>query len=403
MKLLARMLAAACLLAAAGCGEAEIPLVYDCENSGASFATPALPEMAELPAIDKLPDPFLSADGSWRVRNFAQWERRRSEILAQIQHYEIGTKPVTPKSCVAAHLEDSTLVVTVNVRDTSLTMRCRVSLPEGDGPHPAVIGIGFGSGSLPRSLFAERNVAMVAFPFWEVMEHTQTRGVQPINALYPELADFGAYAAWSWGVSRLIDGLELVADQLRIDTRRLAVTGCSFAGKMALFAGAFDERIALTIAQEPGGGGAAAWRVSETLGNVETIARTNYAWFLESMRQFSEENCAKLPVDHHELCALVAPRALFVIGNPDYEWLADEAGYVSCAAALKVWERFGIDDRFGYSFQQGHMHCQLPEEQCRDVGAFLDKCLLGRDDTDTRIRRAPMFAETQLDAWIDWQ
>lgn len=59
----------------------------------------------------------------------------------------------------------------------------------------------------------------------------------------------------------------------------MAVSGCSFAGKMALFAGAFDERIALTIAQEPGGGGVDAWRVSETLGNVETLGRTSYAWF----------------------------------------------------------------------------------------------------------------------------
>ena len=51
----------------------------------------------------------------------------------------------------------------------------------------------------------------------------------------------------------------------------MAISGCSFAGKMALFAGAFDERIALTIAQEPGGGGVNAWRVSETLENVETL------------------------------------------------------------------------------------------------------------------------------------
>ncbi len=71
----------------------------------------------------------------------------------------------------------------------------------------------------------------------------------------------------------MIDGLELVRNELPIDLKHLAVTGCSFAGKMALFAGAFDERIALTIAQESGGGGAAAWRVSETLGNVETLGK----------------------------------------------------------------------------------------------------------------------------------
>lgn len=43
---------------------------------------------------------------------------------------------------------------------------------------------------------------------------------------------------------------------------------------MALFAGVFDEHITLTIAQESCGDGAAAWRVSETLGEVETLMST---------------------------------------------------------------------------------------------------------------------------------
>lgn len=108
-------------------------------------------------------------------------------------------------------------------------------------------------------------------------------------------------------------------DDLPVNLERLAVTGCSFAGKMALFAGAFDERITLTIAQEPGGGGAAAWRVSETMGNVEKLGATSRAWFMESMFQFSGGNVWKLPMDHHELMAMVAPRALLVLGNPDYD------------------------------------------------------------------------------------
>ncbi|MBQ2109517.1 MAG: glycoside hydrolase, partial [Bacteroidales bacterium] len=227
------------------------------------------------------------------------------------------------------------------------------------------------------------------------------RGEQPVNELYPEYVDFGAYAAWPWGVSRVIDGLEAVGAASKIDMKHLAVSGCSFAGKMALFSGAFDERIALTIAQEPGGGGAAAWRVSETLGNVETIARTNYSWFKESMRQFSEENAVRLPIDHHELCAMVAPRALLVFGNPDYEWLADEAGYVSCYAARKVWEAFGIEDRMGWSFQDGHMHCQLPESQWPELEAFVDKFLLGKD-VDTDVRKAPMFENVDPEKWIKW-
>lgn len=110
----------------------------------------------------------------------------------------------------------------------------------------------------------------------------------------------------------------------------------------ALWAGALDERIALTIAQEPGGGGAAAWRVSEYIGHVETLGNTAKEWFKESMWDFAGEKTVYLPTDHHELCTLVCPRALLVLGNTDYEWLADESGYISSAAALEVWKKFGI-------------------------------------------------------------
>lgn len=401
----------------------ELPLRYAVENSGEGFDLPQMPGIDSLTAIETLPDPLLFADGS-RVEKFSQWERRRSEIMAMIQHYEIGQKPLTEKSCVSAELRhgnpepvhfDSpfpmpelplakdTIVVSVKVNGEELLLHCPVVYPEGEGPFPAIIGIGFwaGAGSLPSNIFSDRNIAMIGFPFMEVMAHHQTRGEEPINRLYPELSEMGAYAAWPWGVSRLIDGLEFLGEESRIDLSHLAISGCSFAGKMALFAAAFDERIALTIAQEPGGGGAAAWRVSETLGVVETVARTDYTWFKESMRQFSESNVALLPVDHHELCALVAPRALLVFGNPDYPWLADESGYVSCYAARKVWEHFGVADRMGWSFQAGHGHCHLPPEQYPELEAFVDRFLLDKD-VPTDVRKAPMFSGTDPESWIGW-
>jgi hypothetical protein len=210
----------------------------------------------------------------------------------------------------------------------------------------------------------------------------------------------GAYAAWSWGVSRLIDGMELVAKDLPIDLKRLAITGCSFAGKMALFAAAFDERIALCISQESGGGGAAAWRVSETLGNVETLGKTSHEWFMESLFQFSKD-VPKLPYDHHELMAMVAPRALLVLGNPDYEWLADESGYVSCKAAKRVWETFGISDRFGYSIVAGHGHCQLPDVQKPEVIAFVEKFLLGNTSANTNVEVHP-YPNVDFASWTNW-
>ena len=393
---------ASAIILAAGISAAcsDIPLVFDKENTAAEFEAPAMPPLEELEALETLPDPLEFEDGG-RVKKYSQWERRRAEILAQLQHYEVGFKPETPRECIDARMEGDTLVADITVNGETLTIRSLIQYPEGDGPFPAIIGIGMGAGSLPQQIFKDRNIAMIAFPFWEVMSHTQKRGEEPLNRLYPDQLEIGSYAAWPWGVSRLIDALEIVGEESRIDLKHLAISGCSFAGKMALWSGAMDERIALTIAQEPGGGGAAAWRVSETLGNVETLARTNYSWFKESMRVFGEENVNRLPMDHHELCALVAPRALLVFGNPDYEWLADEAGYVSCVAARKVWEAFGIADRMGYSFIDGHMHCMLPESQWPELEAFVDRFLLGKD-VPTEVTKAPMFTEVDVEKWINW-
>ncbi|TWT92738.1 glucuronyl esterase domain-containing protein [Stieleria varia] len=378
----------------------QVPLVYTVENTGANFPAPVLPALDDLPIVEPLTDPFLWSDGSGRVSSFDQWSRRRAEIKAEIEHYEIGEKPSRPEKITASY-EDGKLTVNVMVDKNTLTLTSQISLPDGEGPFPAVIGIGRGSGSLPADIFQSRKIAMIAYNFNQVMSHTQRRGNEPINQLYPELTQMGAYSAWSWGISRLIDGLELVQDDLPIDLQHLAVTGCSFAGKMALFAGAFDERIALTIAQEPGGGGAAAWRVSETLGKVETLGATSHAWFMEVMFQFSGSKVAKLPMDHHELMTMVAPRALLVLGNPDFVWLADESGYVSCRAAHQVWKKFGIGDRFGFSIVAGHGHCQLPNEQRPEVEAFVDKFLLDKQTANTDVTISP-FEAVDYQRWIQW-
>lgn len=399
------LLAATVISAGMQVGASNVPpLVYDQEDTSINYPAIEMPSLEELPTIAALPDPLAFADGSGRAKDISQWERRRSEILQQLQHYEIGIKPSVPRDSIEATIINDTLIVKVHEKGEILTLKATIVYPESDGPFPAVIGIGFPTGSLPKEMFIDRGVAGIAFDFSQVMSHTQTRGEEPINRLYPEYEEIGAYSAWPWGISRIIDGLELTGAQSRIDLSRLGVTGCSFAGKMALFAGATDERIALTIAQEPGGGGAAAWRVSETLGNVETLGRTNYAWFKESMRQFADSNVSKLPIDHHELVALVAPRAILILGNPDYEWLADESGYVSCEAAREVWKTFGIADRMGYSIEANHMHCMLPESQYEEVQAFIDRFLLSKDNVNTdSILKAPMFMEVDLDKWMPWR
>lgn len=383
-------------------GQTAIPLVYDKEYTNDNFQLPGILPIDKLPEIATLPDPFAWADGSGRSTDFKDWKRHRFEIAHQLQHYELGMKPVTPRDSIEATLNNDTLRVIVHENGEVLLLTAPIKYPEGNGPFPAIIGIGRPTGALPEQLFDKRKIAQITFDFTQVMSHTQKRGNEPINRLYPEQTEMGSYCAWSWGISRLIDGLEKVGKKSRIDLSHLAISGCSFAGKMALFAGAFDERIALTIAQEPGGGGVNAWRVSETLENVETLGRTNYAWFLESMRQFAGKNVNRLPIDHHELAALIAPRALLVLGNTDYEWLAEESNYVSCQAARMVWKAFGIEDRMGFSIQGGHMHCMLPKSQYPEVEAFIDKFLLGKTDVDTFVTKADMFEDMDYLKWMPW-
>lgn len=367
----------------------RMPLCFPIENTGADYLLPSLPPVDSLPVIRELPDPLLGVDG------YADWSRRRAEIGAMIQHYGIGEKPAVSPEQVKARMEEDTLVVEVTVGGETLTLRSTIHYPDS-GAAPYALMIGTSGISLPRQLFTDCPIARMTFHEAQVNDYSQwrkhhERGEHPFDRLYPALKDNGAYSQWAWGLSRLIDGLQqLGPERTKIDMAHIGVTGCSYAGKMALYCGAFDERVCLTIAQEPGGGGAAAWRVSHTLQDVESMDRTDYHWFLESQREtFRGDSIYRLPYDQHELCAMVCPRALLLLGNPDYKWLADEAMLPSAQAARRVWERFGIADRMGWSIVGGHPHCQLPEQQWPEVQAFIDKFLLGReaDTYDVRIAK----------------
>ena len=360
-----------------------LPLVYDVENIGSDCPIPYLPTIGELPNIQALPDPFEWIDVRGRMKNFSDWRIRRAEIGAQIQNYEIGIKPPRPDSITASY-SGGILTVNVYANGRTLTLNSAVSLPDsGNESFPAVIGMNSPSGSIPSGIFTSRNIARITYSHNQLTTYSSPSNQDPYYQLYPDLNidNTGQYSAWAWGVSRLIDGLELVQDVLPIDLKHIAVTGCSYAGKMALFAGAFDERIALTLAIESGGGGATSWRYSHTEpnGTVESLEATDHNWFKESMFQFGGDNVSLLPEDHHELMAMVAPRALYVTGNPDYTWLSNPSCYVCSEGCRQVYDALGISDRFGYSIVGGHGHCQIPDSQMPEIEAFVDKFLLGED------------------------
>ena len=124
----------------------------------------------------------------------------------------------------------------------------------GTGPFPAFIGLDGGSIPIPD------NIAVISFNTEDMAQQisSASRGLGKFYELFGTDASAGAMMAWAWAISRIIDVLEKMPEA-NIDTTRLGVTGCSRDGKGALVAGAFDDRIALTISQESGSGGTDSW------------------------------------------------------------------------------------------------------------------------------------------------
>ena len=385
------------------------PLSYSVENTGADCPDPSSLNKNNLKSCKTLPNPFEWADGSGKVTDFCDWACRRNEIKREIEYWEIGEKPKFDK--LEASYSGGTLTVKVYNGSNTLTLTSKLSVPSGNGPHPIVIGMDGNTGSLSSSYFSK--CIQVPFTHKQIAGYSADGGRKesdPFYKLYPGTFNTKAdYCAWSWGISRLIDGLEIVKDQINADLGHIAVTGCSYAGKMALFAGAFDERVALTIAQESGGGGINAWRVSKEINDnarsdndkVEGIENTEYNWFLNSFKSNFQSDISKLPYDHHELIALCAPRAFLAFGNPDYVWLGDASGNASVKAAAEVWKAMGLDDRFGYVIEGGHSHCQASSNQNKAAQAFINKFLYGDNSQNTNIRTSSV-SKTYSSGSYDW-
>ncbi|HLX68280.1 MAG TPA: DUF4082 domain-containing protein [Verrucomicrobiae bacterium] len=395
---------------------ADPPFVYNVENTGTNFTVTNLPTLSNLPLVQPLPDPFMwlssYTNGTFNSRstNFVDWEQHRNEIAALIQNYEIGTKPTVNPSQITASYTNGTLTVKVTVGTNTLTLTCPVTLPSGSGPFPVCIGMDSPYGSLPSSMFTGRNIAGITYSESQVSTYGNPQTSNPYYKLYPNLnpSNTGQYSAWAWGVSRVIDGLYKLNGALgtnQIDLNHIAVTGCSYAGKLALFSGAFDERIALTIAQESGGGGANSWRYNHTQpsGSVEDIDNTDYNWFEDSMTQFSGNTVSYLPDDHHELDAMVAPRALYVTGNTDYTWLGNPSCYVCSKAAQQIFNTLGIPDRFGFNVDGGHSHCAFPNDQTNDLAYFLNKFMSGNTNLSSVVATYPgSYAGITYGRWTAW-
>ena len=146
----------------------------------------------------------------------------------------------------------------------------------------------------------------------------------------------GAISAWSWGLSRALDALETIPGA---DAKNVIAIGHSRLGKTALLAAALDTRFAGCVSNNSGCMGAAISRrqFGET---IEAITRVFPYWFKPQLREYANKE-SELPIDQHQLLALIAPRPLYVTSASEDLWADPRGELLALVEAGKVYRLFG--------------------------------------------------------------
>jgi hypothetical protein len=378
--------------------DAAAPAATGVEDEGAGCAV-SLP--GSVPAQANLPDPFTRLDGT-RISAKSDWRCRREEITQLAERFVYGQKPAKPTSVTGSV---SRTGITVNVSDSgrSASFTAGVDLPSGSGPFPAVVVIG-GLGADTATIKAA-GVAVISYdPLAVGKEGTPRNDKQgAFYSIYGSTSGTGLLMAWAWGVSRLID-VVAQSDGSVLKADAMAVTGCSRYGKGAFVTGAFDQRIALTMPIESGSGGAPIFRgiPGESGAQPLSSAYTEQPWLGDAFGSVTNDPTT-LPVDTHEMVAMVAPRGLFLMENPHIDWLAARSGSAAALAGAEVYNALGAGDNITYwSDVQDGTHCAVRPEWKTPLQQNLQKFLLKTGDAPGTIKISPL-KQANLADWRTWQ
>lgn len=339
-------------------------------QSAALATTTAVGPAAKTVTIDGVdyPNPLLSKNGD-AVTTAAGWEgTRRAELLADFRQNVFGqglpdapseTFRVTSTNLSGVTRKSVNVTVTGTRGSGSFTVTLFVpktaAKPRGTFlliDHRGAVGTdpSQSSGYAPVSTILKAGYAFASFKVADIApDDNGAYRNKMINLFYPSgqaLPDNAgrAISAWAWAASRAMDYLQTDPD---IDPMKVAVIGHSRGAKAALWAGAQDQRFAAVVSNESGSTGDKLARRGDGGVGAETVAAINNAfpyWFPPTYKAYNNRVSA-LPVDQHELLALVAPRRL-VIGSAADDANSDPQGeFLAYVAAASVYQQlYGLGD-----------------------------------------------------------
>ena len=170
----------------------------------------------------------------------------------------------------------------------------------------------------------------------EMQEKLAFKGVFDLWERDPSRTDnTGALMAWAWALCR---GLDMLERDSRVNASKVVVTGSSRLGKAALLAAAFDERFAVAVINQTGGGGVPL--AKRNFGEYVASQTEMFThWWCKAFSKYIEAE-KKMPFDQHMLLSCIAPRPLLVEGFNN-TWFDTHGEFLALKAASPVWRFLG--------------------------------------------------------------